>query len=150
MSRVRNEPFDHATFSDYLSAIRDNAGIGNDAALSRASGVRASIISRWRRGEMRPSQENLNRIAAAVHIAPVALWIQAGIADHEDLDLGAQVDLSVWPKPFHDLHEVYERLNAVGQGDETLRAISRLVAGLKVDLEDLESQGHPSGGRRAG
>lgn len=148
MYRVRNEPFDYEAFGDYLTAVRNEAGFANDAALARAAGVRASIISRWRRGEMRPGHENLNRIAAAVRIPAVNLWIVAGLADPEDLDMSEAPDISVLPREFIDLIELW-RDDRLKEADREFvrRQISILVAGMRGELGE-SGRGRPNSQRK--
>jgi transcriptional regulator with XRE-family HTH domain len=142
-------------FREYLKALMRNAGIADYAELSRLTGVSQNQFSNWRRGLAQPSRENLKKIAPTLGVAPVLLFIAAGLDQHEDFDLTPQPDFSALPKPFHDLREVYERLNDLGRGPEALRSISVLVAGLKAEVAELESidkrrrRDQPSGRRRA-
>lgn len=142
-------------FNRYLRALMDAAGIADYAELSRLSGVSQNQFSNWRRGLAQPSRPNLKKAAAALKVSPVKLYVRAGLDDEDDLELGAELDFTALPAPFHELRAVYERLNDLGRGAEALRSISLLVAGLKseiVGLEGVETRrgDHTSGRRRSG
>jgi transcriptional regulator with XRE-family HTH domain len=142
-------------FNEYLRTLMVNAGIADYAELSRLTNVNQSQFSLWRRGKTQPSRGTLKRIYGVLGLkSPVTLYVAAGLDAEEDLELGERVDFTVLPKPFHDLREVYERLNDLGRGPEALRSISVLVAGLKAEVAELESidkrrRDQPSGRRRA-
>jgi transcriptional regulator with XRE-family HTH domain len=141
-------------FREYLWALMRNAGIADYAELSRLTSVSQNQFSNWRRGLAQPSRESLKKIAPTLGVPPVLLYIQAGLDEHQDLDLTPQPDFSALPRPFHDLREVYERLNDLGRGAEALRSISVLVAGLKAEIAEAEAidkrrRDQPSGRRRA-
>lgn len=133
----------------------DSAGIPDYAELSRLTGVNQTQFSLWRRGKTQPSRPNLKRIYRPLGLrSPVTLYVAAGLDAEEDLELDAGMDLTVLPKPFHDLREVYERLNDLGRGADALRSISVLVAGLKAEIAEVEAidkrrRDQPSGRRKA-
>lgn len=140
-------------FNRYLRTLMDNAGVRDFAELSRLTSVNQSQFSLWRRGKTQPSRANLKRIAPTLGVPPVLLYIQAGLDAEADLDLESVPDFAALPKPFHELREVYERWTELGRGDEALRSISVLVAGLKAELGadiDRRRRDQPSGRRRAG
>lgn len=132
----------------YLRALMTASRISNYAELSRLTGVSQNQFSSWGRGLSQPKRETLKRIAPALGVPPVNLYLVAGLDDEEDLALTGQVDLSAWPPEFHDLHDAYERAAEIGQGDMVLQSISLLVSGLKAQIGAKRDQ--PSGRRKAG
>lgn len=131
-----------------------NAGIADYAELSRLSGVSQTQLSNWRRGLAQPSRQALKKIAPALNVPPVVLYIQAGLDAEEDLALESVPDFSALPKQFHDLRDAYERMAALGRGDDALRSIALLVAGLRAELAEVEGiderrRDQPSGRRKA-
>lgn len=152
ISRVsKGWPFED--FGAYMRALMDAAGIANYAELSRLTGVSQHQFSNWRRGIAQPSRANLKRIFDVLGLkSPVTLYVAAGLDTTEDLALEATPDFTVLPKPFHDLREVYERMEAIGRGDKVLESIETLVLGLRAQLSQIDQgrKGHPSGRRRVG
>jgi transcriptional regulator with XRE-family HTH domain len=134
-------------FRDYLDEKMRDAGLPRAADLAAAAGIDASVISKWRRGIQQPSRKNLKAIAPALRVAPVMLYIAAGLDQAEDLDVNA--DAEGWPPQFHDLRTLYERLDAAGRGDAARRDLARMVAGWRAELDEPES-GPPNSRRRAG
>lgn len=127
-----------------------NEGIQNDAALARAAGLDASLISNWRSGKQQPSRRSLKRLAAALRTTPVNLYLVAGIDEREDLELGDAQEPTTWPRQFRELRDVYEAMAAAGRGDRVLEAIETLVLGLQAQLSQVDQSRttHPSGRRR--
>lgn len=105
--RVRNrdeEPaWPYKSFSRYLTNVRNEAGIRNDAQLARESDTYASLISRWRNGVHQPTRQQLNKVAKAVRRPPIELWIQAGIATAEELDVEEPDRGPQMPAPLREL-----------------------------------------------
>lgn len=138
-------------FATYIRALMEKAGIPDFADLSRLSGVSQSQFSYWTRGKTQPSRRNLKRIASPLGLrSPVTLYIAAGLDAEEDLELDAQVDFTVLPKPFQDLRHVYERAKAMGREDLVISSISVLVSGLNAELNAEIDRGkaQPSGRRK--
>lgn len=125
-------------FQEYLRALMDEARIANFGELSRLTGVSENQFSRWKLGKSQPSAANLRRIAPALDVAPVALFIAAGLNDPAELDLD-QPDLTVVPAEIRDLISLY--------GDDRLKdeqrsfirqSIANLTAGLRAHLAGVE------------
>lgn len=55
------------SFPEFLSAAID-AGYDSDSAFARAAGVSPSAVSRWIKGELRPTPPMLERIAKALSV----------------------------------------------------------------------------------
>jgi transcriptional regulator with XRE-family HTH domain len=145
--RVRNEAsWPASEFREYLDVLMASAGIPNDAALSRAAGIDASLISNWRSGKQQPSRRSLKKVAAPLGVKPVALYLQAGLDAHEDFGLADAPDLTVWPREFHQLHEVYTRFAEQGRGQDVLDAMATLALGLEARI----GKPRPSGRRKTG
>jgi transcriptional regulator with XRE-family HTH domain len=58
--------------------------------LSEIAGVSNPYLSQIERGLRRPSAEILQSIAKALKISAETLYVQAGILDHDDADLGVR------------------------------------------------------------
>lgn len=133
--RVRNgQSWPAGDFRDYLDALMAAADIPNDAALARAADIDASLLSNWRSGKQQPSRRSLKKIAGPLRTRPAALYLMAGLDEREDLELSDADDLTVWPREFHELREVYEQYAAAARGDEVLDAIGTLVLGLAARM----------------
>lgn len=137
-----------AEFREYLRALMDAAGIANYAELSRLTGVSQNQFSNWHRGLAQPSRDSLAKIAPALNTPPVNLWIAAGLAGPEELNLDALPDMRVLPQEFRDLIVLYEdsRTND-GVRAFLRRSVAALVAGVKAEAT---KQGRPTSRRRTG
>jgi len=87
-------------FREYLRALMDRAGIADYAELSRRSGVSQTQFSHWRRGNAQPSRESLAKIAPVLGAPTVNLWLAAGLAGVDQLNLSDTPDLRVLPAEF--------------------------------------------------
>jgi transcriptional regulator with XRE-family HTH domain len=86
--RVSNKrPWPHKEFSAYLTELCTAAGITHDAELARRANITPSLISRWRSGMHQPSRDNLRPIAETLGVKPVLLWISAGLADPDEMNM---------------------------------------------------------------
>lgn len=138
-----------AEFQAYLRACMDAAGIEDFAELSRRTGVGQWQFSTWKQGKNQPSAASLRRIAPALGVTPLKLFLAAGVNDAEELDLSGQVDLTVLPQEIRDFIALYldERLTD-DQRRYARRAAAHLTAGLRAEM--AKSQVKPSSRRRAG
>jgi transcriptional regulator with XRE-family HTH domain len=138
-------------FLRYLDDLMRHAGIRDFAELSRRTGVNPSQLSNWKNGVAQPSRANLTRVAKVLDAAPVRLWVAAGLATADELDLTGQVDLTVLPPEFRALVDFY---NARGRTDEQraqIRAhINVAVSGLRAMFGETDTAGATSRSRRAG
>lgn len=135
--RVRNDAWPFEDFAAYVDALRERARIGTDAELARRSGIASSVISRWRSGQMQPSRENLAKLAEALGVKPVQLWVAAGLAHPDEMDLSGEIDLRVLPREIQDLADIYRDPRLSGAGRESLRHhLQLLIAGLRAQLDD--------------
>lgn len=138
-------------FNIYLRALMDAEAIETYAELSRLTGVSQNQFSNWRRGLAQPSRDNLRKIAPALGLrTPVTLYIQAGLDEQDELELGSEPDFRVLPKPLLELRDVYEQMKQLGREDVVLSSVSVLVAGLKAELanETARRGAQPSGRRK--
>lgn len=138
-------------FQAYLLACMERAGIADYAVLSRMTGVSQTQLSNWRYGKSQPSQPSLKKIAPALGVAPVNLYIAAGVNDSEELELSSRPDLRVGPREFQDLAELWDDPRLTDeQRSFVRRSVGTLVAGLSSELpkRDGTAKNHPSGGRR--
>jgi transcriptional regulator with XRE-family HTH domain len=122
-------------FVAYLRALMSEANISDYAELSRLSGVSQTQFSNWRKGTSRPSRESLSKIAKVLDVKPVNLWLTAGIADKDDLDLAEQPDLAVLPRELLDLINLWRTDALTDQEREFLRtSIAALISGIRNDV----------------
>lgn len=134
--RVRNDawPFEH--FVAYVDALRDRCRIASDAELARQSGIASSVISRWRSGQMQPSRENLAKLAPVLGVKPVQLWVAAGLARPEEMDLSGEIDLRVLPGAVQHLADLYIDARMTADDRDLLsRHVEMLVSGVRADLD---------------
>lgn len=131
-------------FVAYLRALMREADIADFAELSRLSGVSETQFSNWRRGLSQPSRKSLNRVAPILRVKPVNLWLMAGIADEADLDLTERPDMTVAPREFTDLLELWhdDRLSDP-QRDFLRTSVAVLVSGMRGQLAD-PARGRPN------
>lgn len=138
-------------FREYLLACMDRADVADYAELSRLTGVSQTQLSNWRYGKSQPSATSLRKIAPALGIAPVNLYIAAGVNDSEELELTHIPDLRVGPQEFQALAELWDDSRLTDdQRSFVRRSISTLVAGLRAELpvQVRSTKDRPSGGRR--
>jgi transcriptional regulator with XRE-family HTH domain len=138
----------HEEFATYLRALMTEAGIPDYAELSRLTGVNQTQFSNWRRGISRPSRENLGKVAKVLGVRPVNLWLVAGLTDEEELDLAERPDLTVLPREFIALLELWQDGRLTEQQRDFLRmSVATLVSGLRNQLGE-SPQGRPIGRRK--
>jgi transcriptional regulator with XRE-family HTH domain len=137
----------HEEFTRYLLALMAEAGIGDYAELSRLSGVNQTQFSNWRKGTSRPSHDNLSKIAPHLGTKTIALWVVAGLVSEADLDLPAPLDLTVFPREFVELLELYrdERLTE-DQREFVRESVAMLTSGVRGRIENVPK--HRGRGRR--
>lgn len=85
------------TFDEYMEAAMQVAGYRSNAALSRASGVATSSMSRWRNGVEQPSVEGLRRLAAALRVPILHLMVAADMMTWQEAELPGPLTLPVPP-----------------------------------------------------
>lgn len=69
---------DGLSFGEWLAGRMQDKGLVRPADLSRATGVDASLIGRWLRGESLPGATNLRRLAPALDVPEIELFALAG------------------------------------------------------------------------
>jgi transcriptional regulator with XRE-family HTH domain len=74
-------------FGEYLERQMAHAGFENREQLARASGVEATTIGRWIRGERPPTIEKLRDIAPHLKVRLGDLMVRAGLATREELGM---------------------------------------------------------------
>jgi transcriptional regulator with XRE-family HTH domain len=134
-----------AEFQDYLRALMQAAGISDFAELSRRTGVGQWQFSTWKQGKNQPSPASLRRIAPALNVAPVKLFLAAGITDTAELSLSREPDLTVLPAELSELIGLWPKFSA-DQEAYARRMLSHLVAGLRAEM--AKPQVKPTGRRR--
>lgn len=83
------------TFDEYMEAAMRVAGFSSNAALSRASGVATSSMSRWRNGVEQPSVEGLRRLANVLDVPIRHLIVAAGMMTWQEAGLPGPLTLPV-------------------------------------------------------
>lgn len=148
--RVARE-WPHEEFRDYLLALMEEKGISDYAELSRRSGVGQWQFSQWTRGLAQPSTKSLRKLAPALGVTPVKLFLVAGLNDAAELELGHEPDLRVGPAEFVALAELWEEDLSDDQRSFLRRSVATLVAGLRAELPKnaRPARDRPSGGRRS-
>ncbi|NUO59612.1 MAG: helix-turn-helix domain-containing protein [Hamadaea sp.] len=73
----------------------DKHGFLSDGDLEAASGVSASLISRYQAGEITPTPENLRKLAPVLGVRLGELMVESGLATREELGMVAPPS----PKP---------------------------------------------------
>lgn len=137
-------------FAAYLLALMREARISDYAELSRISGVNQTQFSNWRQGKSQPSRESLNKVARALGVPPVSLWLMAGLADEQELDMAERPDLTVLPREFTELLELWRDEKLTEQQRELVRSsVAVLVGGLRAQLGE-RGRGRPNVRRKAG
>jgi transcriptional regulator with XRE-family HTH domain len=137
-------------FREYLLACMKRAQIPDFAELSRLTGVSQTQLSNWRYGKSQPSQGSLKKIAPVLGVAPVNLYIAAGVNDSEELELTQAPDLRVGPREFQDLAELWDDSRLTDEQRSFIRrSVATLVAGLQAELPNGSGPQkiRPSGGR---
>jgi transcriptional regulator with XRE-family HTH domain len=124
----------YVEFGDYLRLLMREAGIKDFAELSRLTSLNQSLFSNWRRGQTRPSHESLRKIAPVLNVAPVKLYMAAGLADADEMDLGRQVDMTVLPAEIRELIDLWPRLSA-DQEAYARRFLTTITTGLRAELD---------------
>jgi transcriptional regulator with XRE-family HTH domain len=124
-------------FVAYLRALMTEAGIPDYAELSRLSGVSQTQFSNWRKGASQPSRESLSKVAKVVHVKPVHLWLAAGVANADELDLSDLPDLEVLPREFVELIQLW-RTDRLSEADRKFirTSLSVMMRGIRSEVFD--------------
>lgn len=114
------------TWPEFLQSAMEAKGYRTAAALSRASGITESLISRWMRGSTQPDIPTLRRLAKSLDVPLLELLV---VTDH--LEPG-ETKLQARPEPPRALtfEEMLERLNVPASDKDALRALYR---GLRLE-----------------
>lgn len=146
--RVGDPTWPYREFGAYLRQLMAEARpapIANSAELSRLTGINESLFSRWRSGQVQPGTESLRKVATVLGIAPVRLFIAAGLTDEQELNLTASPDLTVLPAELRELIELWPELSD-DQQKYARRFLATLMAGLRAELG--KSKNSPPSRRR--
>lgn len=132
-------------FREYLLTLMDHTGIGDYAELSRLSGVSQTQLSNWRLGKSQPSTGSLRKIAAALNVAPVTLFLAAGVNDHDELEMAHRPDFRIGPPEFTALAELWDGDLTDEQRSFIRRSIATLAAGIRAERTRADVGPHRSG-----
>lgn len=147
LSRVRE--WSAEELGKYLSSSMRAEGIRNDAELARLAGLSQTQISNWRRGKARPSQELLDRVAAALRVPARTLYHLAGYVEP---DQQSAPDLTVLPAELRTLIALYNDPDLRDREREMLLTqaeVSRIAVQSMIDRRRAE-EGRSAGSRSSG
>lgn len=85
VSKKRRDP--QTEFGWYLRRLMDARGFETDGDLQLASGLDASVISRWQAGGGAPTVQNLRKIAGPLGVHLGDLMVAAGLATKAELGM---------------------------------------------------------------
>jgi transcriptional regulator with XRE-family HTH domain len=144
--RVRKEAWPYEDFIAFVDARKVVMKIATDAEMARRSGIPSSILSRWRSGQMQPSRDNLRKLAPVLGVAPVALWVAAGLAHPDEMDLSGPVDLTVQPPELLDLMDLYDDARLTDDDrDYMRRTVTTLVSSVRGEIAKRGAPKRPPG-----
>lgn len=117
-----------------LEPLRARAGIGTQTELASLVGATQQTVSRWEKGESRPREKEIPRLAAVLRADPADLLAAAGYG------VGAKVVTSVdKPFPLHGLSpESFERF--------CFYLLQKLYRGQDAQAHRAGESGHGQGG----
>jgi transcriptional regulator with XRE-family HTH domain len=85
VSKKRRDP--QTPFGWHLRALMEAHGFLSDGELEVATGVSASLISRYQSGDIVPTAQNLRRLAPHLGVSMGELMVEAGLATREELGM---------------------------------------------------------------
>lgn len=85
MGKWREDP--KTPFGWYLRNLMDSQGFESDAELERASGVAATMLSKWQSGGSVPQITSLRRVAPHLGVRLCDLLVEADLATPEELGM---------------------------------------------------------------
>lgn len=132
---MRRDAWPWGDFVEYVEALKIREGIPSDAKLAQLADIPSSVLSRWKSGQMQPGRDNLRKLAGPLKVPPVNLWVAAGLAHPDEMDLSRQVDLAVLPPEIDDLIALYRDAQASDDDRAYMcRSINGLVATVRGDI----------------
>lgn len=149
--RVRRDAWPWQDFVEYVEALKLREGIPSDAELARLAEIPSSVLSRWKSGQMQPSRDNLRKLAGPLRVPPVNLWVVAGLAHPDEMDLSGQVNLTVLPAEIDELIALYrDEQTTDGDREYLRRSITGLVAAVRSDMAARRTAPEPRRRGRSG
>ncbi|NUS54616.1 MAG: helix-turn-helix transcriptional regulator [Streptomycetaceae bacterium] len=94
-TRKRRDP--QTPFGWYLRSLMERHGFESDSDLEAASGVSASLISRYQSGEVVPTAQNLRRLAPHLGVSMGQMMVEAGLATPEELGMVSRTPSAAAP-----------------------------------------------------
>lgn len=88
VSKRRRDP--QTPFGWRLRSLMEAHGFASDGDLEAATGVSASLISRYQSGDVVPTAQNLRRLAPHLGVTMGELMVEAGLASPEELGMIAR------------------------------------------------------------
>lgn len=146
LPRMSSKVWPVAEFQEYIRQLMKEAGFTSYTQLSRATGVGENQFSTWKLGYSQPTQASLRRIAPALGVQPLALFIAAGLTDPDELGID-EPDLTVIPNEIRDLMEPYSDKRITDEQQSFIRrSVAALTIGLRAQLDG--DRGRSTGRRR--
>jgi transcriptional regulator with XRE-family HTH domain len=129
-------------------------GLGNNAEVSRLTGVNESLISKYRRGKARPTNETLEKIVSVIvplgnrmgqPMDPVEFYVKFGLIRRDQLDQDPIDPLYI------DLVQLDREAGMVDATDQDkLRNHIRILIQVTRQELDTKRAAKPGTGRKAG
>lgn len=94
---IRTSPT--VSFGEYLERQMAQSGFANRESLGRASGIEATTIGRWIRGDRPPTIEKLREVAPHLKVRLGDLIVAAGLATREELGMAGAPPPPAAPMP---------------------------------------------------
>lgn len=95
MSNSERQDVGREAGGKHLDAALNRLGLGNNAEVGRLTDVRDSLISKYRRGLVKPTSENLDKIVSVIvplatrmgiPMDPVEFYVKFGLIRREQID----------------------------------------------------------------
>jgi len=98
------------SFNNYLLDAMKRAGFASRHALAETGAVSAMLLSDWKNGKVRPGLDALTRVAEALGVPKIEMWIQAGLVSRDELIIDGLPDDV--PAELHQLMDLHRKCNA--------------------------------------
>lgn len=121
-------------FGEWLTARALNRGFTTNSELAERAGISGPQIGRWMKGRMLPQPENMRRLAEALGVPVLELYVRAGYITEAEVGAGLPEREPMDPRvlPLIRVLEKIDRLPPRDRGviEGMLAAMNSFVAGL--------------------
>lgn len=126
------------SFGEYFERLMLQSGFANRAILAEASGIDATTLGRWIRGEKAPTLDKLLLVAPHLGVRAGDLVVKAGLATREDLGMVGSPPAAGLPMPAV-VRSIITRLAGPGLTERQKRAlVNHLTYALEMFDEMVE------------